>query len=92
MTNITQNNPIVVPALLASEKSVRSCGGAYYLFAFLVPFCTVTIMYVLGNVPLHDLKVLPVCLLSGLLAGASGYLLYKGIKAIKHVLLPHQLH
>lgn len=65
------------------------CGSSYYLMSFFVPFTTVTVMYVLSNSPIQDIKVIPCCLVSGLLAGTSGFVLYKACKVIKHKLRPH---
>lgn len=71
------------------QAEPKKCGGKYSLLAFLVPFTTVTVMYTLSNAPIVHSCVVPCCLTGGLLAGASGYLLYKGIKFVKHLIHPH---
>lgn len=71
------------------QAEAKKCGGNYSLLAFLVPFATVTVMYTLSNAPIGEFCVVPCCLTGGLLAGTSGYLLYKGIKFVKHLIHPH---
>ncbi|MBY0549183.1 MAG: hypothetical protein K2W95_18055 [Candidatus Obscuribacterales bacterium] len=71
------------------QTEPKKCSGRYSLLAFLVPFATVTVMYTLSNAPICEFRVVPCCLTGGLLAGTSGYLLYKGIKFVKHLIHPH---
>lgn len=93
VTNIIGYDQQEVSASAATDVPVhtepKKCGGKYSLLAFLVPFATVTVMYMLGNAPIGELCVVPCCLTGGLLAGTSGYLLYKGIKFVKHLIQPH---
>lgn len=88
MTNIIghdQEFTTVAPV----QTEAKQCSGKYSMLAFLIPFATVTIMYTLSNAPICHSCVVPGCLTCGLLAGTSGYLLYKGIKFVKHLIRPH---
>ncbi len=89
MTKTTGNLQNETAPAKQTANAGKACGQGYYLMSFLVPFGTVTIMYLLGNSPITDGKVIPCCLVSGLLAGVSGFLLYKGCKVIKHAIRPH---
>lgn len=89
VNNITGHSEETADQAIQSTGAAK-CGASYSLMAFAVPFTTVTVMYILGQAPITDAaRVLPCCVTSGLLAGVSGYLLYKGIKFVKHKIHPH---